>query len=152
MNQPFEGYFVTPCGRVWSYKSNRFLKPNIHSNGYEVIHFRAKGKKYLVHRLVAETYLPNPNHYPIINHKDENKHNNCVSNLEWCTYAYNLTYNGLKIRNAHKTGTSVVRVEDNKEYYSIRAAARDNGIQKTSIIRALKNKNFMANGYHWQRS
>lgn len=46
----------------------------------------------LVHRLVAETFLPNPNCLPQVNHKDENKLNNCISNLEWCTCEYNINY------------------------------------------------------------
>lgn len=148
----YEGlYAITSCGRVWSYRRKRFLKCSPNSSGYPTVHFSAKGKKFLVHRLVAEAYLPNPNNYPIINHKDENKTNNCVSNLEWCTYSYNLTYNDLKTKVAKKIGTAIIRVEDGKEYYSIRQAARENGIFKNAIQAALKNKNKTASGYHWQR-
>ena len=61
-----------------------------------------KHKKYKVHRLVAEAFIPNPNNLPIINHKDENKYNNNVENLEWCSVAYNNRYGkrGEKISNA----------------------------------------------------
>lgn len=55
-----------------------------------------------VHRLIAETFIPNPNNYPIINHKDENKQNNNVDNLEWCDVQYNNTY-GARIEKAKKT-------------------------------------------------
>ncbi len=46
----------------------------------------------LVHRLVAKAFIPNPNNYPCVNHKDENKSNNHADNLEWCTYKYNVQY------------------------------------------------------------
>lgn len=51
-----------------------------------------KRKSYILHRLVAKAFLPNPNNYPVINHKDENTHNNRVDNLEWCTQKYNINY------------------------------------------------------------
>lgn len=63
-------------------------------------------KTYLVHRLVALAFLPNPNKYPAINHKDENKENNCVSNLEWCTPIYNNNYGTIKQRISAKNKIS----------------------------------------------
>jgi len=56
------------------------------------IQIDGKTKSYKVHRLVAETYLPNPNNLPEVNHIDEDKTNNKVSNLEWCTHDYNIQY------------------------------------------------------------
>ena len=50
------------------------------------------GHMYRIHRLVAQSFIPNPNNLPEVNHKDENKLNNCVTNLEWCTHQYNNAY------------------------------------------------------------
>lgn len=96
----YEGkYQVSNLGRVKSLNYNRtgeekLLKPLENKCGYVrvVLYKDRRAKNYLIHRLVAETFIPNPNNYPIINHKDENKQNNKVKNLEWCTYEYNNTY------------------------------------------------------------
>lgn len=87
-------YAVTEDGRVWSYRSQKFLKLYSDCWGYYRVGLweRNKMKNYQVHRLVANAYIPNPNNYPCVNHKDEDKSNNNVSNLEWCTYAYNNIY------------------------------------------------------------
>lgn len=73
---------------------------NIAKNGYYMVdlfkeHYR---KRVYVHRLVAEAFIPNPCNLPCINHKDENRSNNDISNLEWCTIAYNNNYGEHKIK------------------------------------------------------
>ena len=60
------------------------------------------GHKKTIHRLVAEAFIPNPNNYPCINHKDENKENNNANNLEWCTYKYNSNYGTCRERTLEK--------------------------------------------------
>ena len=89
-------------GREYKYPS-KIIKNQKVSTGYRsVTLYRVNGKKqYSVHRLVAETFIPNPNKYLEVNHKDENKHNNCVSNLEWCTSLYNNTYNNVHLKRKH---------------------------------------------------
>ena len=62
-----------------------------------------------VHRLVAYNFIPNPNNYPIVNHKDENPSNNNVDNLEWCTYQYNSTYNDAHIKRGAKLSETIRR-------------------------------------------
>ena len=76
------------------YLKERILKPYLNNKGYKVVDLRINNKtrKCLVHRLVATTWLDNPNNYPIINHKDNNPLNNNVDNLEWCNYSYNINY------------------------------------------------------------
>ena len=72
----------------------KILHPSISNKGYMHITLRNGNIKCTkrVHRLVAEAFIPNPNKYPIINHKDCDKTNNCIDNLEWCTYQYNNQY------------------------------------------------------------
>lgn len=91
----YEGlYAVTSCGRVYSYRAKKFLKPYKNKNGYLYVSLYKDGKqnKYYIHRLVLEAYLPNPANLPQVNHIDENKANNALLNLEWCDAAYNINY------------------------------------------------------------
>lgn len=100
----FDGlYKIDKFGNVLSTKNNIILKPKI-SRGYlTVCLFNNGRRKYkFVHRLVAETYIQNPNGYNVVNHKDENKLNNHVDNLEWCTTEYNINY-GTRTKRALET-------------------------------------------------
>ena len=96
----YEGlYQVSNTGQIRSLNYRRtgkkqILKQYINNTGYKQVALRKnnKVKWYLVHRLVAQAFIPNPHNYPIINHKDENPANNAVWNLEWCTMDYNIDY------------------------------------------------------------
>lgn len=70
------------------------LKPILQKTGYVRVHLSKYNQRELpfIHRLVAEAFIPNPNGYTEINHKDENPENNAVTNLEWCTHSYNINY------------------------------------------------------------
>ena len=107
----YEGlYAITSCGKVWSYRKNKFLTFCYSGNSrrpdaqYFRVYLYKDGKPtpYQVHRLVAEAYIPNPDNLPLVNHKDENKFHNWINNLEWCTYLYNNTYGTTLRRNAEK--------------------------------------------------
>ena len=85
----FEGkYAVTSCGKVWSYRSKKFLKPEKMKNGY--LRVDLCGKHYFIHRLVAETYLSNPDNLPEVHHIDANKEHNYINNLQWMSKRDNL--------------------------------------------------------------
>ena len=87
-------YACTTSGQIWSYRSDKFLSPSKNKRGYLHVTF-SKDKKhydYRVNRLVAMTFLDNPNNFPQVNHIDGNKLNNYLSNLEWCTPEYNIQH------------------------------------------------------------
>ena len=87
--QEFPNYLIYEDGKVWSKKYNKFLIP-WSTRGYHYVTLCNDEKKNKqIHRLIAEHYIPNPKNYPCINHKDKNRKNNNISNLEWCSRMYN---------------------------------------------------------------
>lgn len=112
----FEGiYQVTSCGRIWSCRYNRWLKPAGGKGNYQMVMLQVNGKRVIdyVHRIVAKAYIPNPNNYPQINHKDEIKDHNWYMNLEWSDVTYNLNY-GSRTEKATKKHRETV--DKNKIY------------------------------------
>lgn len=96
----FEDYIVTSAGEVWSVKSKQYLKPMDNRRGYKYVTLWKDGVRHnqYIHRLVAQAFIPNPKGYPQVNHKDEDKSNNSVGNLEWCTNLYNHNYGTMRRR------------------------------------------------------
>lgn len=84
-------YYITEFGNVYNSKTHKVLNWCDNGNGYMYVSLIINGKRknYTIHRLVAETFVPNPNNLPTVNHIDGNKLNNHYSNLEWCTIKYN---------------------------------------------------------------
>ena len=113
-----------------------------------------KKKRWLVHRLVAMAFLENPNNYPVVNHKDENKSNNCVNNLEWCTQSYNLSYNeGQKKRRERKIEMyDRITGEYLRTFNSIDEASKIMKINRTTISQVAANLRgrHTAGGYKWR--
>ena len=139
-------YTVSSDGSVYSLKGiKKMLVGKIAKSGYRevVISHLGKKKYLLVHRLVASTFLPNPNDYRTVNHKDGNKLNNNVSNLEWCSDSDNLIHardNGLlntKINNE-------IAEQIKKDTGTIREIAKKYGIGKTQV-------GYIKQGKRWQK-
>lgn len=128
------------------------------ADGYMSVTLRIdkKQKTYLVHRLVIETFIPNPDALQWINHKDENKMNNNISNLEWCTPSYNSTYNDIHLRKSMPYKKAVQQMTlDGKfiaEYESAAEAARQTGFTKGGISSSCNGEKGFANyrGYRWK--
>ena len=149
--QGYEGlYKVNTKGEVLSVKSGKLLKAGRNLQGYMNVALAKNGKSktYKVHRLVAIAFIPNPNSYPYVNHKDEDKTNNCVENLEWCTHRYNLIYGTAIERRSEaikaspiKQRKAVVQLsllgEFIKEYSSTKEAAEETNIDRRQISRSI---------------
>ena len=118
----FENYSVSTEGRVRNDKTRRILKPRQRPNGYFIVELL--GKDFYIHRLVAIAFIPNPNNYPVVNHKNEVKNDNHVENLEWCTVSYNNTF-GKRLDNVKSNQPfSKKCIIDGIVYDSIGAAQR----------------------------
>jgi hypothetical protein len=104
-------YIINKNGDIICTKNLKLLKHKAYNNDKyrRVVLHDVSGQKHLLylHRIVATTYLPNPNNLPLINHKDENPANNNVDNLEWCTYLYNNTYNDTNLKRGAKISETI---------------------------------------------
>lgn len=156
----YEGlYQVSNLGNVKSLNYNhtskeRILKPGANTKGYLKVTL-CKDRKvndYSIQQLVADAFIPNPNGYSCVNHKDENKLNNCVDNLEWCSHKYNANYGTRNKRIAEKLSIPVYCLELDKIFTSAKEACRITGVHQGNITLCLKGKRNTAGGYHWAYS
>ena len=96
--KPIKGYekfySADESGFIWSHRQKKPLKIFINNSGYEclVLNSGKNRKKFLVHRLIAQTFIPNPKKLKCVNHKDGNKRNNVLKNLEWVSYSENIQH------------------------------------------------------------
>ena len=165
----YEGiYEVSSKGQVRSLNYRHTGKPGIlkvrDDKGYLTIGLNHNGKRhdYRIHRLVAEAFIPNPNNLPQINHKDENKYNNCVNNLEWCTAQYNVNYGTARERQRQKMmipvyGTNInngtiIRFEGMVEACKYLKSIGFTTANTTNICNCCKGSQKSAYGYTWNYS
>lgn len=150
----FEHYKIDENGNIF----NRFgkkIKPSIINSGYLKIDLFKDKKRYqfLVHRLVALNFLENVNNFKCVNHKDKNKLNNNVDNLEWCTYKYNLEYSDC-IKNANlKTRKKIKQIKEGKIikiFNSAMEAQKELNISNSNINECCNRKRKSAGGFLWE--
>lgn len=148
----YEGlYAVTEDGKVFGYKRGRYLIPQTTDGKYFRVKLSKNGKTktYLIHRLVAEAFIDNPDNKPCINHIDENGLNNHVSNLEWCTYKENNNHGNHNKKIAEAAKKSVMCVETGEIYSSLGEAADAFNVAISGICASCKNPNRSVLGKHF---
>lgn len=155
-------FYSTAREEYMTRKAPRLLSQNTTHDGYKRVSLSKyrEMKSITVHRLVAMAFLPNPNNYPAVNHKDEDATNNHVSNLEWCTNKYNSNYGTLpkriseRMRKNHYLARPVIQMSNDGEeiatYPSTREAARQFGIRSENISRCCYGRYKHAAGYKWK--
>lgn len=154
----YEGiYMISSKGRVKSLKfgKEKILKSGKDSCGYLFVYLYKNGKvkSFKVHRLVAQAFLDNPNNLPEVNHKDEDKTNNKVENIEYCDRSYNLNYGSRNERTAKALSIPILQFSKTDEFIrrwnGIREASRELEIKHSSISSCCKGKLKSAYGYKW---
>lgn len=149
-------YQVSNLGRVKSLNYNHTGKEKImkakKDKGYLRVQLYKDGKPkfYSVHRLVATSFLPNPNNLSQVNHIDEDKSNNIVDNLEWCSAKYNSNYGTRIQRIVEKNNKQVLCVETGVVYPSTMQVEREIGFLQCNISKACCGKYKTAYGFHWR--
>ena len=125
------------------------------NNNYQIVQLTIDGnrKTYLIHRLVAEAFIQNPDNLPQVNHKDENPTNNCVDNLEWCTAKYNANFGSRNEKTAEKCSKPVHQYTLDGEYIktfkSVSEAAKAVGGNKTNISACCLGKKCFKTAYNF---
>lgn len=141
-----EDYLIKENGEIINKRNKKMLKPQLNGKGYLRVHIG--GKRHFVHRLVAETFISNPNNYPQVNHKNGIKTDNRVENLEWCTNLRNRKHaieNDLQLKGencswAKLTNEDVLFIRNNKENYTKAEFSKMFNVSISSIKDVLYSK------------
>lgn len=153
-------YQVSNFGRVRSLSvksKTKYFKGDVlvqmqDSMGYACVNLSRKIHK--VHRLVAQAFIPNPDNLPCVNHKDENKTNNAVDNLEWCDHKYNNNYGTRNERIRLKRGFTVIQCDldgnEIRSWVSARQAAKHYRISNGGVSSCCRGECSSYHGYIWR--
>lgn len=156
-----DNYVLSKCGKVYSLKTNKLRKFNINNKGYKMLSIKDRTNKIYknisVHRFMAMTFLKNENNYKVVNHKDGDKNNNNISNLEWCTQKENINHswaNGMskyskKNRKYIPVYCIVKESGERLEFESVREAARKMNVNQSNLLKLLKGEVGKCGNYDW---
>lgn len=154
----YDHYEVNRKGEIRHKVRKQVLKPRLNSGGYAYVNFNINGhrKNFAVHRIVANAFIPNPNGYSEINHKDYDRTNNCVDNLEWVDSSQNKQHMFLKEENKDCRGKEVEQYTKKGEYIktftSLSAAAQEMGCTVGAISNCCMGRSKTSMGYRWRFS
>lgn len=158
----FSNYLIYPNGQIKNLKRDKDVVHSLHCSGYYVVKLVndfGERKTFKLHRLLAMLFIPNPNDFSCVNHKDENKLNNSLDNLEWCDITYNNTY-GTRIERSKekqgilgRTGLRLHQIKDGKTiaiYNSVKEASESTGIKASNISNTIHGRQKSSGGYSWE--
>ena len=147
----FDNYAISNLGNIKNIKKGNILTPYLNTNGYLTYTFCQNGvkKTFRLHRLVALYFIDNPNNLPYVNHKDGDKTNNKVENLEWCTAKENDAHaRSSRLKNQEKPIIAKnIETNETLTFKSITEAGAFLGINKGTISKVLNGKRNQTHGY-----
>lgn len=150
-----QNYEVNNLGEIRHKKRQHILKPRANKGGYQYVSFKidGKAKNFAVHRIVANAFIPNPNGYTEVNHKDYNRMNNCVENLEWVNSSQNKRHAYLKEDNKITRGKQVNQYDKNgnfiKTFDTISLAAQAMNCCVSAISNCCLGRTKTSQGFRW---
>lgn len=150
-------YKATEDGQIYSEYSQKFLKLTSSKNQSRysrvgLVCGKGRRKTFAVHRLIALTFIENPENHPVVNHKDKNTRNNAVENLEWVTYSRNAKHSHETGRKVHTKPVQKLDLDGNllQEFKSLKEAEKETGIDRRRICAVCRGRRLKTAGFRWR--